>query len=136
MRGNAIVLLTFLNTFCIYSLKSSFESRKFPKCYQLISFRERHVFTVILSVLGCSINFKIKQKFLLKQPASPDYLPVSCEYDETENQNLNIFLILYSINDYIIGLFPRAIEVEYLVRASHIRYRETQLGIYRNFLMI
>ena len=79
----------------------------------MISFRESHVFTVISSVLGCSINFKIKQKFLLKRPVSPDYLSVSCDYDETENQNLNIFLILYSVNDYIIGLFSRAIEVEY-----------------------
>ena len=42
-----------------------------------------------------------------------DYLSVSCDYDKTDIQNLNIFLILYSINDYIIGLFPTAVEVEY-----------------------
>ena len=42
----------------------------------------------------------------------PDYLCVSCDYDETEIQNLNIFVILYSVNDYIIGLFPTAVEVE------------------------
>ena len=43
----------------------------------------------------------------------PDYLSVSCDYDETSNHTLNIFLVLYSINDYIIGLFPTAVEVEY-----------------------
>ena len=43
----------------------------------------------------------------------PDYLSFSCDSDETENQILNIFLILYSINHYIIVLFPTAIEVEY-----------------------
>ena len=43
----------------------------------------------------------------------PDYLSVSFDYDETSNHTLNIFLILYSINDYITGLFPTAVEVEY-----------------------
>ena len=64
------------------------------------------------------MNFKIKQRFILKQP---DYLSMSCDYDEKENQNLNIFLILYSINDYIIGLFPTAIEVDYF--GTRVRYK-------------
>ena len=71
------------------------------------------LFKVIPSVLGHTISFKISERFLLRRPLSPDYLSVFWDYDETENQNLNIFLILYSINDYVIGLFPTAIEVEY-----------------------
>ena len=68
---------------------------------------------MIPSVLGRPINFKITERFPLRRPLSTDYLSVFCNYDETEKQNLNTFLILHSINDYIIGLFPTAIEVEH-----------------------
>ena len=66
-----------------------------------------------LGILGRSIIFKITPRFLLRLAVFSDYLSVSCDYDKTDIQNLNIFLILYSINDYIIGLFPTAVEVEY-----------------------
>ena len=70
-------------------------------------------FLRVPSVLAHAINYKITQRFFWKRPVFPDYLSISCCYDETENQNLNIFLIPYSINDYIIGLFPTAKEVGY-----------------------
>ena len=54
-----------------------------------------------------------KTQIFIKTPVFPDYLSVSCYYDETENQDLNILLILYSVYDYVTGLFPTAVEVDY-----------------------
>ena len=56
---------------------------------------------MIYIALGHSINFKITSRFLLRQSVF------------SENQNFNIFLIFYSINHYIIELFPTAVEVDY-----------------------
>ena len=51
----------------------------------------------------------------------PDYLSISCYYYKTENQSLNIFLIPYSINDYITALFPTAKEVDYF--GARVKYK-------------
>ena len=76
---------------------------------------------MLFKVVPNSIIFKIIHIFLLRRTVFPDYLSVSCDYDETKNQILNIFLILYSVNDYIIGLFPTAMEVEYF--GSRVTYK-------------
>ena len=50
----------------------------------LIPFRESNVlfFEIIPSVLGCSVNFNITQRFLLRRPVSR--LSFSCDYVKTE----------------------------------------------------
>ena len=66
-------------------------------CKQLIPFRESHVFfEVILDVLGRQVNFNIKQRFILRRPVFPDYLPVSCDYDQKKiNQRFIVFGKVY-----------------------------------------
>ena len=76
---------------------------------------------MLFKVVPNSIIFKITHIFLLRRTAFPDYLSVSCDYDDLWLQILNIFLILYSVNDYIIGLFPTAMEVEYF--GSRVTYK-------------
>ena len=50
-------------------------------CKELIPFRESNVFfEVIPGVLGHSVNFSIRLRFLLRRSVFSDYLSVSCEY--------------------------------------------------------
>ena len=79
-------------------------------CKQLTAFRKIHVCVkVIPGNLGCLANFKITQeKFLLRQPAFPDNLSVSCDLSKIPTFNCNLkkkLLLLFSVPFCLLNLY-------------------------------
>ena len=67
--------LNHISVYFIQIARKSPTNRFFP------SGKAMFFFEVIPGVLGCSVNFSITKRFLLRPPVFPDYLSVSCDYD-------------------------------------------------------